>query len=962
MERAFRAIVVAAAALVLSGYVFAAWMISRYGQSAQGLDWTARRSRGEWTVRDAAPGSAAAAVLRPGDRLRAIDSDPIDARYSMGAAQRFLQPGQRYTISAMRGEERIVASLEVPRPRPVPIGHRMAAYLVIGAAFFAMGIVMGWTQSGERVTQIGFIAWMFVAWRYLSIAMREYGYTGEPWERAVLDILRLHDPWHLSLGVHFVAALVTMARPDRPIAWVVRGYHVVAAMLWITMLPMLAANLAGPAARSGFQRSAFAAIQQAFWEWRIHFETAALFAMCGVLWRGYRLVRDEGMRRRIRWVVVGCVAGLFPLLFYQLVLNALRFAAPGYRNDALFRPWNFAANCSLAVIPIALAYAVRKHEVMGVRMVVRRGVRYLLARESMRALLLLPAAGLIWPVIRDPDRTFAELFLRGAGGANLALLAVLALGLRYGNGLRLWLDRRFFREVYDQERILRDLPERLKDAVSLDEVSRLVSTEVAAALHPRVLRVLYRDNETSGFTVGYSSGLHGGKGSEGLPANSEVLDVLRSATGPCDFPLAVSPASSQADLDWLERLETRLIVPFLGSSKQITGMLLLGDKLSEEPYTSTDRRMLHAIGTQAALVCERIWLSGRVEEEGRIRREVLGRLDSRNIQLLRECTRCGRCFDADAVRCPDDGSEVTLTLPVERLVDGKYRLDRRIGRGGMGAVYEAHDARLSRKVAVKVMMGSLFGNRDALRRFEREARASARLNHPNIVLIHDFGRVGGDGAYLVMELLVGETWRDMLLREKALPPPAAGPLLDQLLRGLDAAHRSGVAHRDLKPDNVFLVPSPGGLPVVKILDFGLAKLALADAAEVSLTVQGAVMGTLGYMAPEQLAGEESDERSDQFSFGVIAVETIAGRRPYTGRSPAELLSAMLRQRFELTGADPATRALNAVLARCLARRRQDRYPSVEAFRAPLLEAMSGCPAPAAVQVDTGGDVTRTQFD
>lgn len=963
----YRAAVLLLAAAMLVAYAFCGWMFVRYGSSQQGLDWTARRVQGEWVVvRESSAETPAGAALRAGDKLLSINGDGAVLRTGPGPHQRFLQPGDTYRVTVERDGQPVEAVLRVPLPRESgAFGQKVPTYLVISAAFFGMGILMGWTHGGERVTRIGFLAWMFVAWRYAAIAMREYGTTGETWERDVLDVLRLHDPWHLSLGVHFVAALVTMTRVDRLIAWLQRIWHVIAGVFALTQAPLLASNLLGVGARARFQASPLAALQQSVWEWRMPFETASLLAMCAVLWRGYGLVRDEGMRRRIRWVVFGCVAGLAPLLVHQLALNALKWIAPEYRNDPLFRVWNFAANSCLAIIPAALAYAVRKHEVMGVRMVLRKGIRYLLARESIRALLLLPVAGLAWPVIVNPHRTFAELFLQGSGRFHLSLLAMLGVTLRYSGAIRLWLDRRFFREAYDREQILRDALEKLKEAVSLEEVSRLVSTEVAAAIHPRSLRVLYREGERSGFTLGYSSGPHGeDPDSSGLPADSRLLEAMQLSGGPCDFPFSSASPVSAADVQWLANLGVRLIVPFQGRSRQVTGMLLLGEKLSEEPYTSSDRQLLYAIGTQAALVCERIWLRSMVEEEGRIRREVLGHLDEKRIQLLRECLACGRCFNAEVEHCPDDGRQTTLTLPVERAIDGKYRLDRRIGRGGMGAVYEATDSRLNRKVAVKVMVGTLFGNRDAVRRFEREAQASARLNHANIVQVYDFGRIGGDGAYLVMELLQGESWREMLQRERVLPPAAAAPLFDQLLAGLEAAHLAGVAHRDLKPENILLVPGPGGSRVVKVLDFGLAKLKLSGNASASLTAAGTVMGTLGYMAPEQLSGEETDERSDQFAFGVIAAETLTGQRPFSGRNPGEVLTAIFKGRFQLAGGSQSTRELEAVLARCMARAPEQRHASIATIRETLAVALAGAPSSLTMVASSGAasDETRTFLD
>src|SRR5207247_906225 len=157
-------------------------------------------------------------------------------------------------------------------------------------------------------------------------------------------------------------------------------------------------------------------------------------------------------------------------------------------------------------------------------------------------------------------------------------------------------------------------------------------------------------------------------------------------------------------------------------------------------------------------------------------------------------------------------------------LDGKYRLERAIGRGGFGAVFEATDLRLQRLVAAKVMMGSLFGDQAALRRFEREARAAAKIDHPNITRVHDYGTVGSGGAFLIMELVAGRTWRAELQRSGVIVPSRAAEWFRQLLDGLQFAHAMGIVHRDLKPENVMIVEGSGGDEAVKIMDFGLAKV------------------------------------------------------------------------------------------------------------------------------------------
>jgi serine/threonine protein kinase len=250
----------------------------------------------------------------------------------------------------------------------------------------------------------------------------------------------------------------------------------------------------------------------------------------------------------------------------------------------------------------------------------------------------------------------------------------------------------------------------------------------------------------------------------------------------------------------------------------------------------------------------------------------------------------------------------------------------------------------------------MFGDSAALRRFEREAQASARLSHPNIVRVYDYGAVGNAGAFLILEMLHGKTLRAELHRAGPMHPRDAARVFAGVFAGVAAAHEAGVIHRDLKPENVLLADDAKGGVAVKLLDFGLAKLrrpaeeAAADAAS-SLTTPGTVMGTFGYMSPEQLAGGEVDERSDVFSLGVMVYEALVGRKPYAARTWVDLIAATTVGNVRLPGDGREVRRLETAIRRCLAGNVRDRYASVvEAWR-DLQPAILACPpfgaAPAA---------------
>jgi serine/threonine-protein kinase len=253
--------------------------------------------------------------------------------------------------------------------------------------------------------------------------------------------------------------------------------------------------------------------------------------------------------------------------------------------------------------------------------------------------------------------------------------------------------------------------------------------------------------------------------------------------------------------------------------------------------------------------------------------------------LLAMCPECQRCFDVGLIRaasaelqCPDDEVALQPLMGIVPVVDGKYRVDAVIGRGGMGAVFRARDLRLDRDVAVKVVRADLMADADSLARFQREAQIVARLQHPGIVTVFDYGTLPQGPAFLVMEFVAGEDLRHLLKRERTLSPARTLELMTGIAAGVDAAHRAGVLHRDLKPENV-LLPASGTGP--KVLDFGVAKMAVSGQAAGAAVTQGAtIIGTPAYMAPEQLRGDLLDSRADVYSLTVLAYEMLTGRLPF----------------------------------------------------------------------------------
>lgn len=261
------------------------------------------------------------------------------------------------------------------------------------------------------------------------------------------------------------------------------------------------------------------------------------------------------------------------------------------------------------------------------------------------------------------------------------------------------------------------------------------------------------------------------------------------------------------------------------------------------------------------------------------------------------CPTCGRHYGPGVIICPEDQSRlqadstIGASAPVDPLVghtlDEKYQLEERLGVGGMGTVYRAKHLLIDRPVAVKVLNQRFVEDEAARIRFRREAKAAGRLQHPNAVTVTDFGQTEDGYVYIVMELLEGRTLRDVLAKDAPLDPARAVSIMLQAADAVAAAHEAGVIHRDLKPANIFVVQRADVPSLVKVLDFGIAKLAAEslDEEDPTLTVIGAMIGTPRYMSPEQCDGADLTPASDVYSLGVILYEMLTGMVPFSGSSP-----------------------------------------------------------------------------
>jgi eukaryotic-like serine/threonine-protein kinase len=787
-------------------------------------------------------------------------------------------------------------------------------FFLLSLTWCAIGLFIGFARPQLGMARLAFAAAVLTGFVFLQTTEMRSFYALQP--------------LHVVLGYHFF--YLFPAGPPRARRWktLLRLLYAgtaafVARALWIKWLWFAR----GPRAATPWTASPIGTLMT------LMVLVVGITAMVGaavVAVHKYRALTDADERHRFHWIALGGVVGLAPPALLVVLGQArenpgvARWLLPGYSWQVFDM---VTCGCSVA-IPLSVAYAVVKHGVFGVKVAVRRGIRYLLARRALQVLLAVPTGALFYTVVMYRHRTIAELVT----GTTAYLYWILALGLslRFRVPLLQWLDRKFFHEQYDSGQVVFGLVDQLARFDSAEEVSGFVYRQLERSLHPKSMHLWSRKSGVMTLATTSDPSLQ----STPLPVSEALLEKLTQVGTATRVPLPTSSGASGGDTRWLAERDVRLIVPVSGTDR-VDAVLMLGEKQSEEPYSDGDVRLVHGMIQATAVMLDNLRLKGQVTDEQRIRHDVLAKLDRDLVSLMQECPVCGACYDRDVETCVRDGSALTLTLPVARTLDGKYRLDRLMGRGGMGAVYEARDLRLGREVAVKVMLGGTFGHESALRRFRREAQAVARLNHPNIVALYDFGELEGGGAYLVMELLHGATLRSAMKRAGGLSAGETADWFEQMLDGLAAAHEQGVVHRDFKPENVLGVRVSGGSLAVKILDFGLAKvrpLPAATQASHRLTESGVVLGTLAYMAPEQLLGQEVDARADVYSAGVMLVEMLTRARPFAD-------GADIRPDYRLPPGIPNHAALDAVLRHCLAMAPHERFLSATELRSALIPVL-----------------------
>jgi tRNA A-37 threonylcarbamoyl transferase component Bud32 len=845
----------------------------------------------EMILRELAPDSPAArAGLEVGDRVRTAGGREIRNRLDWQSIQMNLETGRPLRVEVARDGQDRAASLVFNRASrhfwTTTAGVTLLVARAAQAITLILAFVVAYKRPYDRSARIG--SWVLSTLAVYSIALPyQIAATWRAWPAVVG--LALWIPFASSLAISALIFTFFAIFPHpilrSRLAW---------CAAWTPMAIALVLQL------QFYIRVVYRPEQSpGFGDWTTaNVAVTALYTIAALITLvfGYRRLSDVTDRRRVRVLVVGSTIGLLSVL--PIVVSFYLRRRGASLGDSVFASPTVAVGAIAGLaLPVSFAYAILRHRLFDIGFIIRRGLQYALARRVLVSIVPVTAAIFLADLLIHREMPFvAMLQMRGWGYLVLAGLAVMARLRR-----RDWLDaldRRFFRERHGAEQVLRNVSDDVRGATSLELAAPRLLAQVESALHPE-FTALFRKRADESFYHPVAT-FPSTVALESLPSTSKTVGVLALLQRPLQVP-AVGEAGllrqlPREEVDWLQRLAVELLVPVGLGGDGTEALFILGRKKSEEPYSTNDEDLLMAIGDSLALVLSR---------EGPVHR---------GPGTLEDCPECGTCYDTGTVRCPSDGG-VLIATHLPRLLGGRYRLNRRVGRGGMGTVYAALDTALDRMVAVKVLREDFVAGQRAAERFQSEARIAAALEHPNVVTVHDIGVTSSGRAFFIMELLEGVTLREELNRAGQMAAPRVLHVMRGVCAAVEAAHSREVIHRDLKPENIFLCEGAASA-IPKVLDFGLAK-ALEISSGDRLTEAGLVIGTPEYMAPERLRGGTPSADWDLWALAVIAFEMITGALPSAeGRamppSVENLPSAALRQCFaRALAADPLDRPTSA---------------------------------------------------
>ena len=870
----------AAAAAFAAYFGLLAWCAFR-GPAEPGIE--ASFGGATLAVKSVERGSPAeAAGLRVGDRVFAPGGRAIRNRFDWMALTGNWEAGKPAPLEMERGADRVRLELNLGASAWSGWGASavLSAALLWGVrlATLATAMLIAFRRPHVPLALVG--AW-FLAAASVSLAVVPNGMAAT-WRG--LPTLTGAPLWPPALSTLVLPAIFFTFFAMFPRNLLDRPWKAV--VIWLP--PAVAAGLLGNYLYRMvlYPEQAMGAVPD--WFLPAYTATSLVYIAGGVAIQVRNWTRMEGQSERRRALILAVSAVIGWSAVTPIVILHWRSGASS------FAPALFSSSASVAAAVLFLACLVLvsitllRRRVFGFRLMVRQGLRYAMARRFL--VLLAPALGaaLALDLLGHRDEPLADILeARGWIYAALGGLAILAQSRREG-----WLealDRRFFRERYDAQNLLREVVEVVHKAGEFAKVAPQVVARIETALHPEFAALMARDGVTLDFRS--IAAAPAGQSPPPLPADSKLVSLVKVLGKPLELTLSTGWLRDQLpsrDTDFARQARIELLVPITAKVAEAEALLAMGPKRSEEPYTQEDRDLLVAIATSLALL---------------LQRQPEGPHVVRDTGSFQECPRCGACYDSHCERCTKEG-EPLARRPVPRVLVDRYRLERRIGGGGMGEVYEATDLALERRVAAKLIHENLVGSAEAAERFRREARAAASFSHPNIVTVHDFGVVAGTRGFLVMELLKGKSLRQELELRGPMPSKRAREVLRGVCDALEAAHHRQLVHRDLKPENIFLALGDSQ-ETTKVLDFGVAKWlrpsTSAATQTMAATEAGVLVGTFQYMAPEQLLGEQPQPSWDLWALAVVAYEMLTGVNPFHSASRAAWREAVLAGRFAPVG-------------------------------------------------------------
>jgi tRNA A-37 threonylcarbamoyl transferase component Bud32 len=812
------------------------------------------------------PGSLAQeAGVRVGDEIVAHDGVPLDWALHRRPHGANLEVGRSYRLVLERDGRQSEISIRMRRAQVLPPGERAVRLLwqLANVLTLATAILIAFKRPHDPIALMGALtlASLSVGLYFLNFPP---GYASA-WRSLPLGLGTLLWIPNLCIALMGPIGLTFFASFPRPLfrtrwPW---------GLIWLPSLVLLPIGIA----------SVYPVVYEPDWAGhvalqdllgRIHVIAFGVYglAMLAVTTTNYVRLTDDNERGRLRVLLVGGTFGTFPALVRLFVIGL----APGSAlyGTMMSPAFDILIASTFLAFPVSFGYAVLRHQLLGITVMLRQGLQYALARGVVLSLLPALAVVLFVDLVAHGDEPLLVFVRRRAlDYLLLGAAAVIVVTQR-----RRWseaIDRRFFRERYDARRLMRAIADSARTAGGFQRAAPAVVAHVEAALHPEFAAAMVRSPGESRLNVVASA--PAGRAPGAIAADWRAsLGLIDERGTPRTISLLAEARRLRVPENEIAQIDDSgidLLVPLRsGADGWPLAALALGPKRSGVRYSRDDLELLDAVASNLALLFE-----------------APERTPAPFSRSFEECPRCGACYDSDASNCTLDRSSL-VPVGMSRTLAGRYRLDRRLGRGGMGTVYEALDGALQRRVAVKLIRDEWVNSAAAASRFAREARIVAGLTHPNVVSVFDYGVEAGARAFLVMELLQGGTLREEIQRAGRLEAARVLAILRGVCGAVEAAHLRQLVHRDLKPDNVFLVSDGGSAHLdVKVLDFGVAKpLSAQDEPPGALppgdTEVGVLVGTVGYMSPEQVLGEPPSVTWDVWALAVVAYEALAGALPF----------------------------------------------------------------------------------